>query len=273
VAVVLKVRVIPTLLWRDYGLVKGVRFDSWRRVGPVLPAIKVYNARDVDEIVLVDIVATVQGNTPDPFSISDFADECSVPLTVGGGITRLDQIAALLQAGADKVSINTAAVCFPGIISSAANEFGSQCIVVSIDARRDDRGKFRCMTRCGTFDSGREVVEWAKEATARGAGEILLTSVDRDGTMQGYDLELIEAVAAAVDVPVIASGGAGSYAHCVDAVVVGGASAVAAATIFHFTELTPAGVKDALNASGVPVRRRHQVLSHSAQTKLRTISL
>ena len=251
----LKIRVIPTLLWKDYGLVKGIGFNSWRRVGPVLPAIKVYNSRDVDELVLVDITATPQGQPPDHETIADFSDECSVPLTVGGGITSLKQIVALLHAGADKVSINSGAFSDPDLIDRAAARFGAQCVVASIDALRHADGHYSCCSHSGSRDTGREPVEWARELVTRGAGEILLTSVDRDGTMSGYDLALIERVAAAVDVPVIASGGAGSYEHMVAAVRDAGASAVAAASIFHFTEQTPAGAKQALDAAGIPVRR------------------
>ena len=250
----LKVRVIPTLLWKDYGLVKGAGFDSWRRVGPVLPAIRVYNSREVDELVLVDITATVQNHEPDAETIADFSDNCFVPLTVGGGIATLAQIVALLHAGADKVSINSAAFSSPKLIDQAAARFGAQCIVASIDARRVDAG-WVCCSHSGSRATERTPVEWARELVSRGAGEILLTSVDRDGTMTGYDLALVEAVSSAVDVPVIASGGAGSYAHMVAAVKDAGASAVAAASIFHFTEQTPAGAKQALEAAGIPVRR------------------
>ena len=251
----LKVRVIPTLLWKDFGLVKGIGFNSWRRVGPVLPAIKVYNSRDVDELVLVDITATLQGQPPDHETIADFSDECSVPLTVGGGITSLQHIVALLHAGADKVSVNSSGFGDPGLIDQAAARFGAQCVVASIDARRHADGHHSCCSHSGSHDTGRDPVEWARELVSRGAGEILLTSVDRDGTMSGYDLALIERVGAAVDVPVIASGGAGNYDHMVAAVRVAGASAVAAASIFHFTEQTPSGAKQALHAAGVPVRR------------------
>ncbi len=251
----LKVRVIPTLLWKDYGLVKGVGFNSWRRVGPVLPAIKVYNSRDVDELVLVDITATLQSRPPDHETIADFSEECSVPLTVGGGITSIEQIVALLHGGADKVSINTAAFTDPELINRAAARFGAQCVVASIDARRHADGHYSCCSHSGSQDTGRDPVEVARELVARGAGEILLTSVDRDGTMSGYDLALIERVAAAVAVPVIASGGAGNYQHMVEAVTQAGASAVAAASMFHFTEQTPAGAKAALAAAGVPVRQ------------------
>ena len=251
----LKIRVIPTLLWKNFGLVKGIGFNSWRRVGPVLPAVKVYNSRDVDELILVDIIASLEGNEPDHNSISDFAEECSVPFTVGGGIMKLEQISSLLLAGADKITINTHAYSVPNLIESASNRFGSQCVVVSIDAKKNEDGQYRCFSHSANIDTGKTPVEWAKELADRGAGEILLTSIDRDGTMTGYDLELVEAVTSAVDVPVIASGGAGNYQHMIDAVKIAGASAVAAASIFHFTECTPTGAKTAMKAQGLPVRR------------------
>jgi cyclase len=251
----LKVRVIPTLLWKDFGLVKGIGFDSWRRVGPVLPAIKIYNARDVDELVLVDITASQEENAPDHDSVSDFSEECSVPLTVGGGIASLEHMLSLLHAGADKIAINTAAYSNPALIDAAAGRFGAQCVVASIDARRMNGGEYRCFSHAATVETGKEVVAWAKELVDRGAGEILLTSIDRDGTMTGYDLELVERVAQEVAIPVIASGGAGSYQHMVEVVEQAGASAVAAASVFHFTELTPAGAKSAMQAAGIPVRR------------------
>jgi imidazole glycerol-phosphate synthase subunit HisF len=249
----LKVRVIPTLLWKQFGLVKGVGFDSWRRVGPVLPAIKVYNQREVDELILVDIVAQRSGDEPDFESIEEFGKDCFVPLTVGGGILRLEQVQRLLRAGADKVSVNTAAYRDPALISAIAKHHGVQCVVASVDVRQVEPGNWRCHGNAGQSDAGREVVEWTRELEDRGAGEILLTSIERDGTMQGYDLPLIEAVVRAVNIPVIASGGAGNYQHMVDAVRAG-ASAVAAASIFHFTEQTPAGAKAALAAAGIPVR-------------------
>lgn len=251
----LKVRVIPTLLWKGLGLVKGAGFDSWRRVGPVLPAIKVYNARDVDELILVDITATQEGELPDHDSVNDYSEECAVPLTVGGGITSVEQVLALLHSGADKIAINSAAYTHPDLIEAAASRFGAQCVVASIDVRRMDDGSYRCFSHAGTQDTGREVEQWARELAARGAGEILLTSIERDGTMDGYDLALVEKIARAVDIPVIASGGAGSYQHMIDVVQQAGASAVAAASIFHFTELTPAGAKAAMQAAGIPVRR------------------
>jgi cyclase len=259
----LKVRVIPTLLWKNLGLVKGVGFDSWRRVGPVLPAIKVYNSRDVDELVLLDITASREVRDPDHDSINDFSDECAVPFTVGGGIRNVDQIVLLLRSGADKVAINSAAYSDTALVSAGANRFGAQCIVASIDARRLGNGCYVCFSHSATVNTGKNPVEWAKELADRGAGEILLTSIDRDGTMTGYDRELIELVVGAVNVPVIASGGAGNYQHMIDVVKQAGASAVAAASIFHFTEQTPAGAKAAMRAAGIPVRRPFVASGHA----------
>lgn len=253
----LKVRVIPTLLWKTFGLVKGVGFDSWRRVGPVLPAIRVYDKRDVDELVLLNISATREGEEPDFESVAEYSQECSVPLAVGGGICELSQIRDLLRAGADKVCINSAAYSKPTLIDEAAKKYGSQCIVASIDARRMDDRNYVCFSHCGSEATSRRPVEWALELESRGVGEILITSIDRDGTMSGYDLELISSIGNTVRVPVIASGGAGSYEHMRQAVQEAGASAVAAASIFHFTEQTPRGAKDALERAGVPVRRSY----------------
>jgi len=250
----LKVRVIPTLLWKQFGLVKGIGFDSWRRVGPVLPAIKVYNQRDVDELVLLDIVAHGNHDDPDFESINDFGQDCFVPLTVGGGITDITQVQRLLRAGADKVAVNSAAYSTPNLITDIAKRHGVQCVVASIDVRNDG-DHWTCFSHAGQVATGKNVVSWARELEDKGAGEILITSIERDGTMQGYDLELIDVVVNAVNIPVIASGGAGCYQHMVDAVKSAGASAVAAASMFHFTEQTPAGAKEALAAAGINVRK------------------
>lgn len=250
----LKVRVIPTLLWKQYGLVKGVGFDSWRRIGPVLPAVKVYNQREVDELVLVDIVAHKTDCDPDFESVAEFGQDCFVPLTVGGGVARIDQVQRLLRAGADKVAINTAAYTQPDLINEIARRHGAQCVVASIDVKAQEGG-WVCFSHAGMQATGREVVAWARELEDRGAGEILITSIERDGSMLGYDLPLIEAVANAVKIPVIASGGAGNYQHMVEAIIQAGASAVAAASMFHFTEQTPAGAKAALADAGVCVRQ------------------
>jgi len=250
----LKTRVIPTLLWKDLGLVKGIGFDSWRRVGTVLPSIKVYNTREVDELILVDITATGEAREPDYDSVEEFCAECFVPLTVGGGISSMDHITRLLRAGADKVSINSAAYSRPTLVQEASARFGAQCIVASIDARRMPDGSLECHSHRGSRPERRHPADWAVELEKLGAGEILITSIDRDGTMLGYDLELIQELTAVVTIPVIASGGAGNYNHMLHAVRDAGASAVAAASIFHFTEQTPLEAKKHLDAHGIPVR-------------------
>lgn len=250
----LKTRIIPTLLYKDVGLVKGVGFDSWRRIGTVLPAIRVFNARDVDELIVLDITATARGAEPDYAAVAQWARDCFVPLTVGGGVRRLEHIRGLLLAGADKVAINSAAFDEPDLVDRAAHYFGSQCVVVSVDVRRTAVGKYECFRGAGLVPTGRDPVAWCCEMEQRGAGEILLTSIERDGTMSGYELELLREVSHAVRIPVIASGGAGNFEHMHQALTVGGAAAVAAASIFQFTEQTPLQAKAYLGARGVPVR-------------------
>jgi len=252
----LKVRIIPTLLCKQFGLVKGVGFDSWRRVGTIMPAVKVYNQREVDELIVVDIEAHKSTNDVDFETINDFGNECFIPLTVGGGITCIEQVQKLLRAGADKVCVNTAAYTNPELISEIAKRYGTQCIVVSIDVRQYSKDDdWKCFSHSGSIPTGRKVSDWASEIEDRGAGEILITSIERDGTFQGYDLALIEKVVHSVKIPVIASGGAGNYQDMVDAVIKSGASAVAAASMFHFTEQTPLGAKSAMREAGIPVRQ------------------
>ncbi len=250
----LKIRVMPTLLFKDFGLVKGVRFDSWRRVGSVMQAVKVYNLREVDELVFLDISATREARTPDFETVDEIADECFMPLTVGGGVHTIDDVRRLLQVGADKVAINTAVVQNPDLIRAMAQRFGSQCVVVSIDARKQTDGRYEVFTHSGTRATGRDPVSLAQQAEAWGAGEILVTSIDCDGTMSGYDIPLIKNVCEAVSIPVIASGGAGNYDHMAAAIQEGGVSAVAAASIFHFTQQTPLEAKQFLYSRGLSVR-------------------
>lgn len=249
-----KIRVMPTLLHKGMGLVKGVGFNSWRRTGSALQAIKVYNMRGVDELVFFDIAASPEDAAPDYKQIDDLADECFMPMTVGGGIRSVEDIGKMLSVGADKVSINSQAVLDPGLIAGGAKNFGSQCIVVAIDAIRRADGGLEVLTHGGKRSTGLDPVEWAKRTADLGAGEILLTSVNRDGTFEGYDVPLTAAVADSVSVPVIASGGAGSYAHMADVLRNGGAAAVAAASIYHFTEQTPQEAKAYLAAEGFNVR-------------------
>ncbi|MDR1159248.1 MAG: imidazole glycerol phosphate synthase cyclase subunit [Syntrophomonadaceae bacterium] len=249
----LKVRVIPTMLWKDVGLVKGIGFDSWRRVGTVLPTVKVYNTRQVDELVLLDITATQQGIDPDYETINDLSAECFVPLTVGGGVKTIEHIRELLKAGADKVCINSAHYDTPQLISEASRKFGKQCIVASIDAKLMD-GHYECFSHSGTKATGKEPSKWASNLEKLGAGEIIITSITQDGTMSGYDITLISKITSTVAVPVIASGGAGSPLDAYEAIVSGGASAVAMASIFHFTQQTPMEIKSYLGERGIPVR-------------------
>ena len=246
----LKVRVIPTLLHKGFGLVKGVRFDSQRAVGSPMQAVKVYNLRNVDELVFLDVTATAEQRGPDFDLIDELADECFMPLAVGGGIRNLDDVRRLLAVGADKVVIGTAAMQQPELVRDASDRFGAQCVVVSIDTKRDGS----VWTHSGMVPTGRDAVDVAKEMERFGAGELLVQSVDDDGVMAGYDVETIARVSAAVSIPVIASGGAGNVAHMIDVLAAGGASAVAAASIFHFTEQTPMEAKQALAAAGYPVR-------------------
>jgi len=249
----LKVRVIPTLLWKGVGLVKGVGFDSQRRVGPILPALRVYDQRDVDELILLDVVASQERRPLDFLSLNQFSAEVSVPLSCGGGVASVAHAADLLASGADKVCVNSASYESPQLISDIAARFGVQCVTASIDYRVID-GEAICFSHSGLRKHEIDPVTWARQVAALGAGEILLTSIDRDGAMSGYDLPRIEEVASAVDVPVIASGGAGSYDDLLRALSEAGASAVAAASIFHFTELTPRGAKQFLASRGVGVR-------------------
>lgn len=246
-------RVIPTLLYKDFGLVKGVGFDSRRHVGSAVQAVKVYNLRGVDELVFLDVAATREEREPDFTLVDDLADECFMPLTVGGGIRDVDSIQRMLKVGADKVSLNTAVHECPSLVAEAARRYGSQCIVVSIDTRDDGDGRATAWTRSGTTPTGRDPVEVAGEVESAGAGEILLQSADRDGTMAGYDLATIQRVSEAVSIPVIASGGAGGYEDMVKALQAG-AAAVAAASIFHFTQATPMEAKQHLSQAGFPVR-------------------
>jgi len=265
----LKIRVIPTLLWKNVGLVKGIHFDSWRRVGPVLPAIKVYTMRQVDEIILVDILATQEHRNPDYTSISDFTRECFVPMTIGGGIKNLEHIKKLLRAGADKVALNSVTYDNPDIIRQAAQLFGSQCIVASIDVKDVSNNRKECYKCSGTVPTGKNPIDWAQLMEKLGAGEILLTSIDRDGTMQGYDIDLIRSVTDSVAIPVIASGGAGGYSHMHEAIIHGNASAVAAASIYHFTEQTPLEAKKYLAAQKIPVRMNNTNLNESVELTIR----
>jgi imidazole glycerol-phosphate synthase subunit HisF len=250
----LKLRVMPTILYNGCELVKGVSFDSWRCIGSVMQSVKVYNMREVDELVFLDIRATLEKKKPDFKMIDDIADECFMPLTVGGGISTVDDVKKLFDVGADKIAINSIAHKNPQIVHDIAEKFGSQCVVVSIDVRKSADGKDQVFTHAGTQPTGQDPLVFAQAMEQMGAGEILLTSINRDGTMQGYDLDLIKKVSSAINIPVIASGGAGSYVDMLLAIKHGGASAIAAASMFHFTQQTPREAKKFLHENGISVR-------------------
>jgi cyclase len=250
----LKVRVIPCLDVKDGRVVKGVNFEGLRDAGDPVEQAIVYDRAGADELCFLDITASHEDRGTLLEVVRRTAEVCFMPLTVGGGVRALDDIRALLLAGADKVSINTAAVSRPEFVKEAAEKFGSQCIVAAIDAKKGDKGNYEIFTHGGRKATGIDAVEHAKKLVGYGAGEILLTSMDRDGVKSGYDLELTRAVSDAVTVPVIASGGVGNVQDLVDGVTKGHASAVLAASIFHFGEVTIAEAKTALAAAGLPVR-------------------
>jgi cyclase len=246
-------RVIPCLDVKDGRVVKGVRFLNLTDAGDPVAAAVAYDRQGADELVFLDIAASHEGRATMLDVVQRTAEAIFMPLTVGGGVGRLEDVRTLLRAGADKVSLNTAAVARPGLITEAAQRFGSQCIVVAIDAKRRGEG-YEVYTHGGRRPTGRDAVAWAREAADLGAGEILLTSMDRDGTRDGYDLALTAAIADAVPVPVIASGGVGTLAHLHDGLTAGRADAALAASIFHFGEFTVADAKTYLRERGVPVR-------------------
>ena len=250
----LHVRLIPTLTLKDGRIIKTLQFDRYRDVGHPVTSGKVYDSQDVDELIFLDIISTQEGREPNWKIISAFAEECSMPLTIGGGVAALEHIRKLLQIGADKVSINSAAARRPDFIREAADMFGGQCIVVSIDAKKRESGDYEVLIDGGYEATGLDPVSWAQQAEEMGAGEILLTSIDREGTMMGYDVELIDAVVAAVGIPVIANGGAGILYDLVEAVQTGGASAAACASIFHFTDNKPIKARAFMRQHGVHVR-------------------
>jgi len=250
----LKVRVIPCLDVKDGRVVKGVNFVALRDAGDPVEQAAAYDAAGADELMFLDITASTEGRGAILDVVARTADVCFMPVSVGGGIRSVDNARALLRAGADKVSVNTAAVEDPDLISRMADAFGSQCVVVAVDAKARPDGGWNIFTYGGRKDTGIDAVDFAAMAVARGAGEILLTSMDRDGAKIGYDLPLLRAVTGAVSVPVIASGGAGNVDHLVEAVTQGHADAVLAASIFHFGEVSVAQAKRAMADAGVPVR-------------------
>ena len=255
----LKVRVIPCLDVKDGRVVKGVNFVNLRDAGDPVEAASAYDEAGADELCFLDITASHENRDTIFDVVERTAERCFMPLTVGGGVRKLDDVRKLLEAGADKVSINTAAVKDRDFVRAAAEKFGAQCIVVAIDAKRVAAGKargprFEIFTHGGREPTGIEATGYAREVVELGAGEILLTSMDRDGTKRGFDLELTRAVADAVSVPVIASGGVGTLEHLVEGVREGHASAVLAASIFHYGECTIGAAKRFMAAAGLPIR-------------------
>ena len=249
-------RIIPCLDVNAGRVVKGVRFQELRDAGDPVACARAYDGQGADELIFLDITASSEDRAIMHDVVRATAEQCFMPLTVGGGLRSVDDIRAMLKAGADKISLNTAAIKNPDLIREAARKFGNQCIVVAIDAKQEPDGRsWRVYTHGGRFPTDLNAVEWAKQAVSLGAGEILLTSMDRDGTGAGYDLNLTRAVSDAVEVPVIASGGAGTLAHLTEVLDQGHASAVLAASIFHFGTFTIPQAKAYLADCNVPVRR------------------
>jgi cyclase len=246
-------RIIACMDVRDGQVVKGVQFQRLRHAGDPAELARRYNVEGIDEVVVLDITATLESRQALAHTINAVAHEIFLPLTVGGGIRSEADAAAAIEAGADKVSLNTAALRQAELITTLARRYGSQAVIVAIDAKRRDGG-FAVYVRSGTTDAARDAVAWAREAEARGAGEVLLTSMDRDGTKSGFDCEMTAAVSAAVDIPVIASGGAGTFDHFTDVFTRGCADAALAASIFHDAESSVSELKRHLQAQGIPVR-------------------
>ncbi|KAB7665799.1 imidazole glycerol phosphate synthase subunit HisF [Bacillus sp. B1-b2] len=248
-------RIIPCLDVKDGRVVKGIQFVQLRDAGDPVELARFYDEQGVDELVFLDISASHEGRKTMTDVVKAVASELAIPFTVGGGINTLEDMKRILRAGADKVSLNTAAVLNPALIQEGSNFFGAQCIVVAIDAKYDEAlGSWRVYTHGGRTPVDKEVVEWAKEVVSLGAGEILLTSMDSDGEKQGFNIALTKAVSEAVSVPVIASGGAGSHEHFEEAFREGKADAALAASIFHYKETSVHEVKEYLKEKGVPVR-------------------
>jgi cyclase len=250
----LAARIIPCLDVKEGRVVKGVNFVDLRDAGDPAEQAAIYDAHHADEICFLDISASVEGRGALLDVVRRTADRCFTPLTVGGGVRSVEDVRALLLAGADKAAMNTAAINDPALIDAASARFGAQCIVVAIDAKAVSHDRWEIFTHGGRTPTGKDAVAFAIEATARGAGELLVTSIDRDGTGAGYDLALLQAITSRTSIPVSASGGAGDISDLVDAVKLGGASAVLAASIFHFGRYTVADARAAMRAAGIAVR-------------------
>ncbi|MBD5633823.1 MAG: imidazole glycerol phosphate synthase subunit HisF [Candidatus Eremiobacteraeota bacterium] len=248
-------RIVPCLDIKAGRVVKGIRFVELADAGDPVELARIYEARGADELVFLDITATIEGRRAMRDVVRAVAAELTIPFAVGGGVSSVADVRDLLRAGCDKVSLNSAAVRDPSVLRAASSEFGSQCIVIAIDARHDaGHDRYEVLVDGGRTATGRDAIAWAREATALGAGEILLTSVDRDGTRSGFDIALTRAVREAVDVPVIASGGAGRASDFADVFELGGADAALAASLFHFGDLDIGSLKSQLAQRGIPIR-------------------
>ena len=247
-------RIIPCLDVHQGRVVKGVNFVNLKDAGDPVEVAKAYDKEGADELVFLDITASSDARSIMTKVVEKTAEQVFIPFTVGGGIRTVEDFREILKAGADKISVNSAALKRPELISEAAYKFGSQCVVVAIDAKKRPDGSFTVFLNGGRVDTGKDAIEWAVEAEHLGAGEILLTSMDADGTKAGYDLEVTRLVSDAVNIPVIASGGAGQLSHFKDAILEGGADALLAASLFHYKEMTISELKQYLHDSGIPVR-------------------
>ena len=250
----LKNRIIPTLLLKNGRMIKTIQFDKYRDVGNPVTTARVYDAQRADELIFLDISASREERKTLFDIVTEAAEECFMPLSVGGGIRTLEDIRGILQKGADKIIINTAAFEEKGFIKTAAERFGSSTIIVSIDVRKKENGRYEVYVRGGTKATGLDPMSWAKEAEKQGAGEIMITSIDREGTMKGLDIELIKSISQNISIPVIASGGVGSLADYKIGFEQGGVNAVAAGSIFHFTDQNPIMTRNYLYHSKVNVR-------------------
>ena len=250
----LKIRVIPLLIIQDGLLKKPVRFFNPRTIANPISIVRIFEERGVDELILLDRGKTLDDEDIDPYLVEEISKELYVPFAFGGGISDIESMKEIIQAGAEKVVLNTHAVNNPSLIESGANKFGSQCIVISIDALQNNNGSYSVFIKSGSEKTTLNPVDWAIEVERLGAGEILINSINHDGVMKGYDLKLIKLITDNVNIPVIAAGGAGNVDHFPPAIIEGGASAIAAGSIYHYTKYTPNMVKGVLKAAGLPVR-------------------
>ncbi|HEX2581464.1 MAG TPA: imidazole glycerol phosphate synthase subunit HisF [Dongiaceae bacterium] len=254
-----RVRLIPCLDVKDARVVKGVQFGNLRDAGDPVEQARLYDRAGADELCFLDISATIEGRAPLLDIVRRTAAACFIPLTVGGGVRTLEDVTALLRAGADKVGINSAAVARPAFIAEAARAVGSQAVIVAIDAKKTGESRYEIFTHGGTRATGQDAVAFAQQAAELGAGELLVTAIDRDGTGEGFDTDLLRAIGRRVNIPLIASGGAGTLDHLVQAAKIGGADAILAASIFHFGIFSVEEAKDYLAKAGIDVRRKEEI--------------